>query len=717
MRGRYQQEQEDFREAFSFLKDKKIALYGIGRRTATLLPALKDYHVVCLLDRNPENIGRDIDGIFIRPLADADREADAIIICADPGNWQIIYRRIAAQVTIPVYFMNGQRAALENHSYHENPYWNFGRRDLETAIAEHDVISFDFFDTLVTRKVLTPSDVFRLVELRLRTEHGISIHLAEARQHVAAQCSSEATLHEIYQKLVQECGFPNTQAEIFEQLEMNLERELCVPRKAMIDLLLGARSDGKQIYILSDTYLDHKEFRSLMQLAGLDDVTDEQVFLSSELKKSKADGALFRELKGRHPKARILHIGDNQKSDIEQARKNGIDAFHIMRPAEMLEASSIGDLVAEAQTLDDQVILGLLAARLFSDPFSLHATKGKVLFHRAEDFGYAVFGGALTRYAEWLYAMAEAHHLDRLLFFARDGYFLQKDFIKLCQRRRLPKTIEASYVPISRQLIFIATMHTEEDLLRVATFPYLGKFRDYLFQRFNIQIDADDPHKEEILNAACEQDRLKTWIAPYRVRIWAEQKRQEENYRNYLEQHVLSGWSGASATVDFSFYGTTQFYFQKLLGRRFPGFYMIANLEPTNLYSKACEMYSCFQTAEDLDAHESPICKKENFMESFLCAPYGMIRYIGDDGNLVSEEDRANQRHFDVKEKVNDGAMEFMEEYARLLPMDGRNGADSIEAKSFYMFLNDGCQLSPDILQGFYYDNDIIGNAEAPLEI
>jgi len=57
----YQKEQKDFREKFSRLKGKAIALYGIGRRTMTLLPAIRDFHVIALLDRAKESIGKEIE--------------------------------------------------------------------------------------------------------------------------------------------------------------------------------------------------------------------------------------------------------------------------------------------------------------------------------------------------------------------------------------------------------------------------------------------------------------------------------------------------------------------------------------------------------------------------------------------------------------------------------------------------------------------------------
>ena len=41
------------------------------------------------------------------------------------------------------------------------------RAELIHAISEHEIISFDVFDTLIMRKTLYPEDVFEIVQNRL----------------------------------------------------------------------------------------------------------------------------------------------------------------------------------------------------------------------------------------------------------------------------------------------------------------------------------------------------------------------------------------------------------------------------------------------------------------------------------------------------------------------------------------------------------------------
>ena len=54
-KSKYEIEIENFRKIFDDKKNMRIAIYGIGRRTATLLPGITDYNITGLLDRDKNN--------------------------------------------------------------------------------------------------------------------------------------------------------------------------------------------------------------------------------------------------------------------------------------------------------------------------------------------------------------------------------------------------------------------------------------------------------------------------------------------------------------------------------------------------------------------------------------------------------------------------------------------------------------------------------------
>ena len=91
-KSKYDIEIENFRKIFADKKDMRIAIYGLGRRSATLLPGIKDYNVVGLLDRDRSNIGQELCDIKVIAIDDIEDKADIIIINSDPSNYEIIFQ-------------------------------------------------------------------------------------------------------------------------------------------------------------------------------------------------------------------------------------------------------------------------------------------------------------------------------------------------------------------------------------------------------------------------------------------------------------------------------------------------------------------------------------------------------------------------------------------------------------------------------------------------
>lgn len=717
MKSKYQIEVDAFRRAFSNMKDKRIAIYGIGRRTATLLPGIADFNVIGLLDRDPYNQGKNISGIPVISLATAEKRAEAIIINSDPTNFYTIYQRIA-ETTLPVYYANGEKACLRVHAYENNSYWQETYESFIKIIERYDIISFDFFDTLVIRKVVSPTDVFRLLEKRAKEVYGMDLDVFALRQTAAGSGSPKDTLAEIYEEMVLRGNISQEDALHLIELELSIEYEICTPRARVIQALRYAMDEGKKVYITSDTYLTLPQMEPLLSKCGLENFPMSQIILSSETGLYKRDGniwCLFDKMKNM---SHMLHIGDDITADISMPRRYGIDTYHVMSGKQLLEASSLAELLPQAVSLSDSVHLGLVMVKLFSDPFALAKGKGKVCFQTAKSFGYAVFGGVIARFLMWLYQKQQQHKYKRLLFFARDGYFLVSDFkflLKMLGQSR--NEIETQYVPVSRRLLYLATMRTEEDFQRVASFPYLGTFTSYLKSRFNVGVLAATAEINNLeINAVHDLAQMMQWLEIYRKAIWEEAERERAAYVAYLEKEGLFT-GGCDATVDFSYYGTNQYYFQKLTQKKYDGYYFSACYAQKNEYKKQCMMQACFNSQEDPEALNSYVKKKSAFLESFLTAPYGMIRFVEPDGHLVCEPDKQNQRHFYIKEEANEGVQEYIKDFVLLYGLDGRAGYESKEAFTYYTALNENIEISEGIAKGFFFDNDMVGSPEMPLNI
>ena len=84
-------------------------------------------------------------------------------------------------------------------------------------------------------------------------------------------------------------------------------------------------------------------------------------------------------------------------------------------------------------------------------------------------------------------------------------------------------------------------------------------------------------------------------------------------------------------TVDVGYYGTNQYYLQRLTGIKTKGYCFYSCLSNKNEYVKYISMKGCFQYDKDYDADESLIRKKAIYVETFITAPNGMAKYIDEE--------------------------------------------------------------------------------------
>lgn len=717
---KYQLEIDTFRNIFKQFQEKRIIIYGIGRRTATLLPALKDFRIVGLLDRDKENIGKVYMGIPILSLDEIQDKADLIVINSDPTNFEVIYKRIK-DVKLPVYYADGRMAQIRADDIvdMQDAYWDKSFQQLENEIEKHEIVSFDLFDTLIMRKILEPGDLFRLVEQKVNERLSVTIPFMSLRQQAAALCQTDyPDIDFIYRKLIQISGLPEEIANQIKDIEIQTEIALCVPRKEMAELFKRTYEAGKEVYIISDMYLPVEIIGRILKKCQLDFFPSEQIWISCEKKKSKEDGSLWKMYQERVCKRKkALHIGDECKADVEAPCGYGIDTYYVMSAREMARRSSIADILPQVTTVTESVFVGLIAAKLFNNPFILCESRGKIVINECHVFGYCVYGGVVNKFLSWLYLQLKQNMEERVIFFARDGYFLIEDFHVILKHLK-ECSLETVYLPISRRLIYMSTLLDPEDFNRILDMPFIGTFEEYMDSRFCIQVNetTKDCNKQMVDELKKEKD-LAQWIEPYGDEIKERAATERKNYILFLKNKKLWDSPQKDAVVDLCFYGTNQFYYQKLIGKKMRGYYFWCCHAMENPYKESCDMSACFNDLSDPEAKQSPSKHKLSFLESFLTAPYGMIRYIDDQGDMVCEADRKNQHNFAKKIEMNEGIKEFMQDYFEMIGIDQEPGEDKLKEILYEELLSGKCEVGETVLEGLYFDNDMIGSGEYRLEV
>lgn len=256
--------------------------------------------------------------------------------------------------------------------------------------------SFDIFDTLIARRCIHPHRVF--VELEQRS--GIA-GLAQARvdAEAAVYKRGEYGLEDIYVQLATNQALDAAQAEALLQTELQIELENVVPIAENI-----AKLDADAV-LLTDMYLPEPAIRLLLRRAGI--VDDLNIVRTSA---GKATGALWRDLAGQG--IQCIHLGDNPRSDVEQARAAGMRATlcERHRPTEFEQTLYVSGLPHLAQAWR--------AARL--------AVRDRGLPAWARSLQTELNLPALLLTGAVLQAHAQDASLGRLWFASRDARLLQR---------------------------------------------------------------------------------------------------------------------------------------------------------------------------------------------------------------------------------------------------------------------------------------------------
>lgn len=525
-----------FRAYLKELHGQRFAVYGTGVNAKDLLPLLAGENVAGFLD------GKRTEGMFhawpmlaledlpargVRQLFLAAQITSAKAICdrIAPFCWAhgIAVRGLCAEGDLLQLSGPGLRGYADDE-------W-LTKEDVLREIDRHEVISFDLFDTLLMRRTLEPTDVFALVAQRARAQGislpSFSIHRRRAELYVLRH--GHHTLAAIYQQLQQMCGWTDAVREKVMRWELDVEREVLLPRQDMVDCLAYACQLGKRVYIITDMYLPSVQLEQFLQAHGIRGF--QKILVSGEYGCGKSDG-LFDVFRKEVPGASYLHIGDNKVADGLAARLAGIDACVIRSALALLRLSRYHALEDFTGTMNDRMLLGMMLARIANSPFSLREDKTFTI----ADFGqyaYTFLAPVLMALLVWLLRIAKEVPCEAILFAARDGYLIQQLYDLACQRKEWRGLPPSKYFYTSRKAAIKCGIHDEQTLKRAK--EEYGT--DRMCQLFGV---GEAEGHEKILAVSAEAQAC---------------------FRAYLERERLSE-DGSYLLYDFCSQGTTQAFLQ-----------------------------------------------------------------------------------------------------------------------------------------------------------
>lgn len=627
----------------------KIAVYGLSVLTEEILPLIDpEYQIVGLLD-GYRTEGR-LYGNPIISLEDAIQKGVALIlVAARPESCKIIAKRIGAMCSkhqIDLLDIQGKNLLKPKESvYHLKAFPGFTKESLFQAVSQHDTVSVDFFDTLVMRQTLFPTDVFELMDARLK-QRGICIKdfpskRLEGEKELCKQ--TIPTLGEIYTYLVKKYGVSEISAKDLAELEWQVDCGLLVPRKEFCSLLRDIYRQGKPIYIVTDTFYTKEQIAGFLNQCELDCYTD--IFTSCDYRTSKTQ-QLFQQLRTKIFGKSCIHIGDSEDADVKAAEKAGFTGWRIYSGLDLFEQTGYLGMWDAIHGLSSRVQTGMFVSRLFNSPFQFEKEDAKITIQNSSDLGFLFFAPIITSFVFWFHQQVQENGLKNVWFCARDGYL-----IKLLYDL-LDSTDSSVYFLTSRTAAIRAGMETREDIQYVEEMRFSGTLQEQLKTRFGIETEASDEGKRLL---DYEQEILKN-AADCR-----------KNYLAYL--NGLKMEKGPIAFFDFVARGTTQMYISRFVKNHFKGFYFLQQ-DAEYMKRNGLDILS-FYSKET--AANSAIAENYYILETVLTSP--MPSLIGFDGQgvpLYGEETRT-EKNLRCIEAIQNGIQDYFQTYLKLCPMEPEN--------------------------------------------
>lgn len=247
-------------------------------------------------------------------------------------------------------------------------YATASRPGLEEVMANYDVVSFDFFDTLVTRNAASTETAKRRVAERHRDSLGFDYETlrnqAERTVREAKGWAGDVTTREIAERLAEIGGIDLEKSISLVSEEFQWDLRLLQPRSPIVEVYNFARESGKRVILVSDTFYSEECIARMLEKCGISQ--PDKLYISSELGARKDRGDLWQMVKAEEADWKLLHIGDNAVSDVQRPSDAGLQGVLVLSAHEKCEARGV--LRRRPTESEWPLVRGIVKA-LGDDPF------------------------------------------------------------------------------------------------------------------------------------------------------------------------------------------------------------------------------------------------------------------------------------------------------------------------------------------------------------
>lgn len=550
--------------------------------------------------------------------------------------------------------------------------------DIFKEIEKAEIVSFDVFDTLIMRKTLYPEDVFDIVQ-RKAERLGISI---QDFKNLRKRADDEnpyilPTIFQIYDHLSQIGNIGQTDKETLLKLELAAEKEVLILRRSMKEILDFAVKKGKRVHLISDMYLTREHFQEILEELGIKGYED--IWVSCEHKESKR-GGLFKTFKNEIAGETYLHIGDNLISDGESARAAGIRTYEIKSALDILKESAYKEILDEAETLEDRMLIGLSISRIFNNPFLELGEDGRPAIEDGMTLIYGFAAPLISCFMTWFVNKIKQGEYNKILFAARDGWMVQQlyEIYKDISRKDMPEGI---YFRTSRTLCAAAAMDSEWEICQLSRREFTGEMEDMIKRRFLLDESQILPYQN------CNGITREEYALQHKEQIYQKSAQIQKEYLEYMKKLGLRQ-DEKYGMFDFVSSGTSQYFLNKIVPFQIEGLYFC--------WYQRHDNYAKFFNQLKIDALKKDECENYEtgnyflhylWMESIFTSFEPSISGITQEDFVYDTESRTDDELSYVKQ-MQDTVIEYFTDYLTSVVELNENQFSSKTAERLFSFID-----------------------------
>ncbi len=554
----------------------------------------------------------------------------------------------------------------------------------EYEFEKYEYISFDIFDTLLLRGVDKPEDIFLKLGYKA-IEDGYTrkdltpfefqqiriISEKKAFERNKSRCKdteedNEISLIEIYNLMPKNIG----DLDKIMKLEIEIEKKYTYLNPVTYSLLKYLYDKGKKILLISNMYLDSKEIKSILIENGFNISLILEVVVSSNIRLNKNSGKLFRYVLNKYNinKDKLIHIGDNFNSDIQGAKKIGIETIRYdvsvnENKSIDLEKYKYGSVLPEIKSL----------RKVIENLTNNYTTNEKFWFQ----FGASIVGPALTLFCDYVIDYAIENNVTIIKPFMREGIILEPLLKKSAEQRNYDCNIKSIYTSRASTLkpsidkidknlldeIFDVRNMRLVDIIEMFELSYndVIKFERYYYVYLS-KISKDEI--EKIIDYIIEN---------FSNRINYSCKKNRDIFIKYLRQEKVIGEK--SITVDLGYGGTIPEHIEKILKlencySEILHFIMLPSDKLTSKLQQGINIKSFTGLYNENIELIEPIIPLKGILEEVIMGETGStIGYVESSNKVrpILDKNRIPEEEFIDKKVCREGILRFQEMYYKCL--------------------------------------------------